>query len=64
MSEFNDDERAVLVELAQNLLAARRILKWLAWLGALSLGFVAALYHLVSIVRDVGGPSPTIHGGG
>ena len=63
MADLNEDERAVLIELAQNILAARRMLKWLAWLGAVSLGAFAGLYYLISIWRGVGGPPPTIHGG-
>jgi hypothetical protein len=63
LENFSSEERAVLGELAQDILAARRLAKRLAWLGGISLGLVAAVYHLVSIWRGVSPSSASIHGG-
>ena len=62
MGDFNDDERVILSELAQNILAARRLLKWIGWMSAISAASFGAVYHLILLLRGVHSGSSAMNG--
>ncbi len=50
------DEIALLKDLARDILAGRRVIKFLAWLGAVVLWLAALVYHLQAIRHGMHDP--------